>query len=61
MDKLVFDLIGDVISLIQVVAFVISLWIDAVIYVVDSADIDRLNVAKAELAAILKVYSFNRF
>lgn len=61
MDKLVFDLIGDVISLIQVVAFVISLWIDAVIYVVDSADIDRLNVAKAELSAILKVYSFDRF
>ena len=61
MDKLVFDLIGDVISLIQVVAFVISLWIDAVIYVVDSADIDRLNVAKAELAAILKVYSFDRY
>ena len=61
MDKLVFDLIGDAISLIQVVAVLISLWIDAVIYVVDSADIDRLNVAKAELAAILKVYSFNRF
>lgn len=61
MDKLVFDLIGDVISLIQVVAFVISLLIDAVIYVVDSADIDRLNVAKAELSAILKVYSFDRF
>ena len=61
MDKLVFDLIGDAISLIQVVAFVISLWIDAVIYVVDSADIDRLNVAKAELAAILKVYSFDRY
>ena len=61
MDKLVFDLIGAVISLIQVVAFVISLWIDAVIYVVDSADIDRLNVAKAELAAILKVYSFDRY
>ena len=61
MDKLVFDLIGDVISLIQVVAVLISLWIDAVIYVVDSADIDRLNVAKAELAAILKVYSFDRY
>lgn len=29
--------------------------VDAVIFVVDSADIDRLNVAKAELAAILKV------
>ncbi|KAK8803982.1 hypothetical protein JH06_0854 [Blastocystis sp. subtype 4] len=27
---------------------------DAVIFVVDSADIDRLNIAKAELAAILK-------
>ncbi|KAK8827165.1 ADP-ribosylation factor-like protein 1 [Blastocystis sp. ATCC 50177/Nand II] len=27
---------------------------DAVIFVVDSADIDRLNVAKAELSAILK-------
>ena len=61
MDKLVFDLIGDAISLIQVVAVLISLWIDAVIYVVDSADIDRLNVAKAELSAILKVYSFDRF
>ena len=61
MDKLVFDLIGAAISLIQVVAVLISLWIDAVIYVVDSADIDRLNVAKAELAAILKVYSFDRY
>ena len=29
--------------------------LDAVIFVVDSADIDRLNIAKAELAAILKV------
>ena len=29
--------------------------VDAVIFVVDSADIDRLNIAKAELAAILKV------
>lgn len=29
--------------------------VDAVIFVVDSADIDRLNVAKAELSAILKV------
>lgn len=30
-------------------------YVDAVIFVVDSADIDRLNVAKAELSAILKV------
>ena len=29
--------------------------LDAVIFVVDSADIDRLNIAKAELAASLKV------
>ena len=29
--------------------------VDAVVYVVDSADVDRLNLAKVELAAILKV------
>lgn len=34
--------------------YVLSI-VDAVIFVVDSADIDRLNIAKAELAAILKV------
>lgn len=31
--------------------------VDAVVYVVDSADVDRLNLAKVELAAILKVSS----
>lgn len=38
-----------------------DLELDAVIYVVDSADIDRLSVAKAELAAILKVIPFLSF
>lgn len=32
-----------------------TLTVDAVVYVVDSADIDRLNLSKVELAAILKV------
>ena len=32
--------------------------VDAVVYVVDSADVDRLNLAKVELAAILKVSFF---
>lgn len=55
MVKQVFVLIGDVISPILVLVFFDILLLDAVIYVVDSADIDRLSVAKAELAAILKV------
>lgn len=46
---------GVAISPIRVYSSVRSLHVDAVIYVVDSADIDRLNIAKAELAAILKV------
>ena len=29
--------------------------IDAIVYVVDSTDVDRLSTAKAELSAILKV------
>jgi ADP-ribosylation factor-like protein 1 len=29
---------------------------DAIIYVVDSADIDRLNIAKQELHAMLEVF-----
>ena len=32
-----------------------ELFVDAVIYVVDSTDVDRLSTAKAELSAILKV------
>lgn len=55
MDKLVSAHIGDATSLIQVLLHLLVLTVDAVIFVVDSADIDRLNVAKAELAAILKV------
>ena len=55
MAKRVFVLIGDATSRIQVCVFNNVLHIDAVVYVVDSADIDRLNVAKAELATILKV------
>ena len=39
-----------------VLAFSVILRLDAVIFVVDSADVDRLNVAKAELTAILKVF-----
>lgn len=55
MAKRVFVPFGDVTSLIQVRRRMDVLSLDAVIFVVDSADIDRLNVAKAELSAILKV------
>ena len=33
---------------------------DAIIYVVDSADTDRLNIAKQELHAMLEVHSLCR-
>lgn len=49
------DLTGVVTSRILVIDVYLSSFVDAVIFVVDSADIDRLNIAKAELAAILKV------
>lgn len=55
MVKRLFALIGDAITQIQVTRGVRPPPIDAVIFVVDSADIDRLNIAKAELTAILKV------
>lgn len=58
MVRQVFALSGDVIIRIRVLFSVYMLALDAIVFVVDSADTDRIPIAKTELMAILNVISY---
>ena len=56
MVKQVFVLTGVATTKILVRSRLISSQIDAIVFVVDSADTDRIPIAKTELMAILNVH-----